>query len=138
MTMKHGAYNNETIPSEHNSSTESPDCSLQDQPFQVESKEQLVHKKHFAFCETLHQKSEFLLDFCLRMKLSGDPERYRAAIIELSLKAWDKNLLNDLLGVRPLYRTNTWKREERRKKKELKKMNWYTRTGGKVNDFPLL
>ena len=72
------------------------------------------------------------------MKLSGDPERYRAGIIELALKAWDKNLLNDLLGVRPLYRTKTWKREERRKKKELKRMNWYTRTEGKVDDFPLL
>ena len=45
-------------------------------------------------------KAEFLLGFCLRMKLSGDPERYRAAIIELALKAWDKNLLNVLLGVR--------------------------------------
>ena len=74
----------------------------------------------------------------MRMKLSGDPERYRAAIIELALKAWDKNLQKDLLGVRPLYRTNTWKREERRKKKELKRMNWHTRTEGKVDDFPLL
>ena len=48
------------------------------------------------------RKAEFLLDFCLRMKLSGDPERYRAAINELALKAWDKNMLSDLLGVRPL------------------------------------
>ena len=51
-----GAYNIETIPSEQNISTESPDYSLQDEPFQVESKEKLIHKKHFAFCETLHQK----------------------------------------------------------------------------------
>ena len=64
------------------------------------------------------------------MKLSDGPERYRAAIIELALKARDKILLNDLLGVKPLYTTNPWKREERRKKKELKKMNWHTRTGG--------
>ena len=55
--------------------------------------------------------------------MTDGPERYRAVIIELALKARDKNLLNSLLGVRPLYRTNTWKREERRKKKELKKMN---------------
>ena len=34
-----GAYNKETIPSEQNISTESPDYSLQDEPFQVESKE---------------------------------------------------------------------------------------------------
>ena len=70
------------------------------------------------------------------MKLSGDPEKYRAVIIELALKARDKILLNDLLGVKPLYRTNTWKREERRKKKELKKMNWYTRTGGLPTILP--
>ena len=43
------------------------------------------------------------------------------------MKAWDKILLDDLLGVRPLYRNNTWKRDERRKMKELKKMNWHTR-----------
>ena len=83
------------------------------------------------------RKAEFLTDFCLRMKLSGYPERYRAAIIESALKAWDKILLDDLLGVRPLYRTNTWKKEERRKKKELKKINWFTKTGGKANDFPI-
>ena len=84
------------------------------------------------------RKAEFLTDFCLRMKLSGYPERYRASIIESALKAWDKILLDDLLGVRPLYRNNTWKREERRKMKELKRMNWHTRTEGKVDDFPLL
>ena len=70
------------------------------------------------------------------MKLSDGPERYRAAIIELALKARDKNLLNGLLGVRPLYRSNTWKKEERRKKKELKKMNWYTRTRGLPTILP--
>ena len=71
------------------------------------------------------------------MKLSGYPERYRATIIESALIAWDKILLDDLMGVRPLYRTNSWKKEERRKKKELKKINWYTSSGGKVNDFPV-
>ena len=71
------------------------------------------------------------------MKLSGYPERYRAAIIESALTAWDKMLLDDVVGVRPLYRTNSWKKEERRKKKELKKINWHTRAGGKANDFPI-
>ena len=83
------------------------------------------------------RKAEFLSDFCLRMKLSGYPERYRAAIIESALTAWDKMLLDDVVGVRPLYRTNSWKKEERRKKKELKKINWHTRAGGKANDFPI-
>ena len=49
------------------------------------------------------------------MKLSGYPERYRAAIIESALTAWDKMLLDDVVGVRPLFRTNSWKKEERRK-----------------------
>ena len=68
------------------------------------------------------------------MKLSGYPERYRAAIIESALTAWYKMLLDNVVGVRPLYRTNSWKKEERRKQKEWKKINWHTKAGGKVND----
>ena len=71
------------------------------------------------------------------MKLSGYPEQYRATIIESALIAWDKILLDNLMGLRALYRTRSWKMEERRKKKELKKINWYTNTGGKANDFPI-
>ena len=83
------------------------------------------------------QRAEFLSDFYLRMKLSGYPEQYRATIIESALIAWDKILLDDLMGLRSLYRTKSWKMEERRKKKELKKINWDTNTGGKANDFPI-
>ena len=83
------------------------------------------------------RKAEFLSDFCLRMKLSGYPERYRAAIIESALAAWDKIILEDQFGLRPLYRTNSWRKEERKKKKEQKKAGWYKQAGGKVNDFPI-
>ena len=42
------------------------------------------------------RKAEFLSDFCMRMKLSGYPERYRAGIIESALKAWDKRRIGQV------------------------------------------
>ena len=69
------------------------------------------------------KKVEFLNDFCLRMKISGYPEQYRKNIIESALAAWDKIVLEDQFGLKPFYRSNDWKKEERRKegKKEGKK-----------------
>ena len=52
------------------------------------------------------RKVEFLNDFCLRMKMSGYPEQYRKNIIESALAAWDKIVLEDQFGLKPLYRSN--------------------------------
>ena len=83
------------------------------------------------------KKVEFLNDFCLRMKISGYPEQYRKNIIESALAAWDKIVLEDQFGLKPLYRSNDWKKEERRKEKEKKKMSWFRNMGGIKNDFPI-
>ena len=83
------------------------------------------------------RKVEFLNDFCLRMKISGYPEQYRKNIIESALAAWDKIVLDDQFGLKPLYRSNDWKKEERRKEKEKKKMSWFRNMGGIKNDFPI-
>ena len=83
------------------------------------------------------RKAEFLSDFCLRMKISGYPEQYRKAIIESALAAWDKIILEDQFGLKPLYRSNDWMKEERRKKKEKKKSSWFRSMGGSKNDFPI-
>ena len=83
------------------------------------------------------RKAEFLSDFCLRMKISGYPEQYRKAIIESALAAWDKILLEDQFGLKPLYRSNDWMKEERRKEKEKKKGGWFRNMGGSKNDFPI-
>ena len=83
------------------------------------------------------RKAEFLSDFCLRMKISGYPQQYRKAIIESALAAWDKILLEDQFGLKPLYRSNDWKKEERRKEKEKKRSGWFRRMGGSKNDFPI-
>ena len=83
------------------------------------------------------RKAEFLSDFCLRMKISGYPELYRKSIIESALAAWDKILLDDQFGLKPLYRSNDWMKEERRKEKEKKKTSWFKSMGGNKNDFPI-
>ena len=71
------------------------------------------------------------------MKISGYPELYRKTIIESALAAWDKILLEDQFGLKPLYRSNDWMKEERRKEKEKKKSGWYRSMGGRKNDFPI-
>ena len=43
----------------------------------------------------------------------------------------------DKTGIKPMYRDRSWKQEERRKEKELKKRGWYKQLGGKSSDFPL-
>ena len=86
---------------------------------------------------TWTRKAEFLSDFCLRMKISGYPEQYRKAIIESALAAWDKILLEDQFGLKPLYRSNDWMKEERRKEKEKKRVGWFRSMGGIKNDFPI-
>ena len=55
------------------------------------------------------------------MKISGYSERYRENIIKSALVAWDRMVEQDEKGERPLYRDNTWRKEERRKEKEKKK-----------------
>ena len=86
---------------------------------------------------TWEKKAEFLSDFCLRMKISGYPQQYRKCIIESALAAWDKILLEDQFGLKPLYRSNSWMKQERRKEKEKKKISWFRRMGGMTNDFPI-
>ena len=83
------------------------------------------------------RKAEFLSDFCVRMKISGYSERYRENIIKSALVAWDRMVEQDQKGEKPLYRDNTWRKEERRKEKEKKKTGWYKRIGGKQSDFPI-
>ena len=83
------------------------------------------------------RRASHLSDFCLRMKISGYGEKYRETIIRSALTAWEKQVEMDRAGERPLYRPREWQREERAKKKELKKSGWFRQLGGKTNDFSL-
>ena len=81
------------------------------------------------------RKAELLSDFSLRMKISGYNERYRETIIPSAISAWRKQVEMDSTGECPLYRQRDWKRDERRKQKEYKKVGWYKNLGGQINDF---
>ena len=83
------------------------------------------------------RKAELLSDFSLRMKISGYSERYRETIIRSAISAWKKQVEMDLTGETPLYRPRDWKRDERRRQKEYKKVGWYKKLGGQTNDFPI-
>ena len=83
------------------------------------------------------RRAEFLTNFCVRMKISGYKERYRETVITSALAAWQKMQEEDRSGVRPLYRSNTWKKEERQKQKVKKRAGWFKQLGGKRSDFPL-
>ena len=71
------------------------------------------------------QKAEMLSQFALRMKDSGYSEHIRQEIIEGGVKGYENQLERDLAGVCPLYRPREWDREERDKKKKIKKVAWY-------------
>ena len=83
------------------------------------------------------QKAAHLSDFSLRMKISGYNERYRETIIRSAITAWEKQIEKDASGECPLYRQREWKQDERRKKKEYKKTNWFRKLGGQTNDFAI-
>ena len=82
-------------------------------------------------------RAAHLSDFSLRMKLSGYTAKYREAVITSALSAWEKQLELDRSGECPLYRPRSWRKDERSKKKEMKKQGWFRQLGGKSNDFAL-
>jgi hypothetical protein len=70
-------------------------------------------------------KAEMLSLFSLRMKDSGYSSKIRQEIIEGGVRGYEKQLQRDLTGECPLYRPRDWNRQERDKKKKIKKVSWY-------------
>ena len=75
-----------------------------------------------------------LNDFSERLKLSGYDEDYRFQVIKSGVEGFDKMLIEEQTGGRPINRHRSWEEDQRQKKKELQKKNWF-RTGG--YDVPL-
>ena len=75
-----------------------------------------------------------LNDFSERLKLSGYDEDYRFQVIKSGVEGFDKMLIEEQIGGRPINRHRSWEEDQRQKKKELQKKNWF-RTGG--YDVPL-
>ena len=59
------------------------------------------------------------------MKNSWFSAKYRTQILDSSLAAYEKMLVDDKSGVKPFYRSRYWNQEERRLNKIERKNNWY-------------
>ena len=70
-------------------------------------------------------QEKHLNDFMLKLKNSGHSVKFRKQILDSILKAFDKILLEDKKGTKPLFRDRNWNLEEREESKKRKKLNWF-------------
>jgi len=70
-------------------------------------------------------KNDLLSEFSLRMMLSGYSENFRLEVISSGVAGYEKQLARAEAGTCPLYRPKGYMKEERRKKKLIKKRSWY-------------
>lgn len=70
-----------------------------------------------------------ITEYMRRMKVAGYGERYRKEVLKHALGIYDKKWEDHRNGVRPIFRPKTWEKEERKKAKEVKKLNWATKGG---------
>ena len=59
-----------------------------------------------------------LNNYMLKLKNSGYSQKYRTEIVDSALKGYEKMLLEDKNGTKPMYRSREWNKEERSQKKE--------------------
>ena len=78
-----------------------------------------------------------LNDFSARMRASGYGERYRLEVIKSGVEGFEKMVAEEKNGGRPINQRRTWNEDQRQKKKELQKKNWYKRGGFDVPIFDL-
>ena len=75
------------------------------------------------------EKAAMLSEFSARLRDSGYSERFRQQLIESVLGGWDKMVVEQEAGRRPINRPQDWQEKRRRQEKVKKKTNWY-KTGG--------
>ena len=51
--------------------------------------------------------------------------RYREGVLKAGVLGYEKQLAASKRGEKPLYRPRDWKKEERRKRKMVRKVGWY-------------
>ena len=78
--------------------------------------------------------AKHLNNFSARMRASGYGEKYRLEVIKSGVEGFEKMVMEEKNGGRPINQRRTWNEDQRQKKKELQKKNWY-RSGG--FDVPL-
>ena len=76
-----------------------------------------------------------LNDFSRRMRASGYDEKYRFEIIKSGVEGFEKMVEEEKKGGRPINQRRTWNQDQRQKKKELQKKNWFAKGGYHVPLF---
>ena len=70
-------------------------------------------------------QDKHLNNFMLQLKNSGYPIKFRKEVLDSSNNAFEKMLRDDQEGIKPLFRSREWNKEERYLAKKDKKLNWY-------------
>ena len=70
-------------------------------------------------------QAPILTDFARKMTRSGCNEAYREVVMKSGLAGFEKQLEASRMGTKPLFRPRGWNREERRKRKMVKKAVWH-------------
>ena len=80
-------------------------------------------------------QNNYLSQFMIKLKRSGYTEKYRIEILDSARNAFEKMVEDDKQGIKPLYRSRDWQKEERNKDKNDKKLKWYKNTGMNENEY---
>ena len=80
----------------------------------------------------LEIQNKHLNVFMLKLKNSGYSKKFRKEIVDSALKAFEKMVTDHKSGVKPLYRSKEWNKEDREKSKLNKKHNWWNKEGAKI------
>ena len=68
-----------------------------------------------------------------RLRRSGYPATMRHEVIKAAVDRYDKLCKEEDEGIRPIHRPRTWKEEERRREKELKRTTWHQNKPNQVS-----
>ena len=75
--------------------------------------------------KVMERKGKLLTDMAEGMMRSGYPEEFRREVLESSIIGYRKQVAASESGEKPLYRPRDWNRQERSKRKMLKKGSWF-------------
>ena len=76
-----------------------------------------------------YETAPCITEYMVRMKEAGYSEGYRRRVLIAAIKIYDQKIEDERKGVRPLFRPKTWKKEERKQEKEMKRKEWATKKG---------
>ena len=69
-------------------------------------------------------QKKHLNKYMLKLKNSGYRKKFRTEVLDSIMKGFEKIKENDKMGIRPIYRSRDWNKEERQLSKFNKKCNW--------------